>query len=400
VPGVVQQPSDPSETVGNWEPSAAEVDELRAWLRAQGVSEDDLARAASGSCAGEAMELSRHAVELVFRRDAGLSIRDIGHRSGVEPERIARVFRAFGVAVPDLDAPDFTEDDAELVGVAFEAGAVDSPDGLVLARAVATALDRMAHAAVAFYVQGTEAELLRRGAPPLVLAQKTMHATELAGRLGVALGVLFRHHMRQAVEGQRISQNAASSRDVAWIAIGFVDLVDSTALGQRLDLSDLRKLVSEFEAQAFEVASQHGGRLVKFIGDEIMVAALDPAAGCRLVTALVETCTTGGMQPRGGMSWGEVLYRGGDYYGREVNLASRLVDAAIPGEVLVDTAVVAAVEGEAAVAGRASTLPDLRFERAGRRVLKGFADPIEVWSVMPATAHDAPNTLGRPTGPV
>src|SRR4029450_3701669 len=111
---------------------------------------------------------------------------------------------------------------------------------------------------------------------------------------------------------------------------------------------------------------------------------------------------TGGMQPRGGMSWGEVLYRGGDYYGREVNLASRLVDAAIPGEVLVDTAVVAAVEGEGegAVAGGASTLPDLRFERAGRRVLKGFADPIEVWSVMPVTAHDAPNTLGRPTGQV
>jgi adenylate cyclase len=184
--------------------------------------------------------------------------------------------------------------------------------------------------------------------------------------------VLFRHHMRQAIERQRVSQENVASRDLARLAIGFVDLVGSTARTATLDVGELRAVVSQFESRAWEVAASHGGRVVKFIGDEIMVAALDPISGCRLMLALVEACSVGDMQPRGGMSYGEVLFRGGDYYGREVNLASRLVDAAIPGEVLVDGGVFEAVK---ALEGGSA------FEPAGRRLLKGFADPVPVWTV-------------------
>jgi class 3 adenylate cyclase len=70
-----------------------------------------------------------------------------------------------------------------------------------------------------------------------------------------------------------------------------------------------------------------------------------------------------------------VLFRGGDYYGREVNLASRQVDAAIPGEVLVDASVVESGD----VSNDPN--PEFLFEPAGRRVLKGFADPVAVWTV-------------------
>jgi adenylate cyclase len=210
-------------------------------------------------------------------------------------------------------------------------------------------------------------------------------------RLGVSMGVLFRHHLRQAMERVRVSQASVTNPDLARIAIGFVDLVGSTAFGQEADFGELRKLVGEFEARAFEIAAEHRGRVVKFIGDEIMVAALDPVSGCRLMRALVDACCFGGMQPRGGLSYGDVLFRGGDYYGPEVNLASRLVDTAIPGEVLVDGSVLDAVgSGDHRPpqdAGRTDKdagdeADALAFEPAGRRVLKGFADPIAVWSIV------------------
>jgi class 3 adenylate cyclase len=341
-----------------------ELAELRRWLVEQGATAEQV------DAAGD--QIDRLATEVALSRDETLSARDIARKMGVNPGLVVQVFRMCGVPVPDLDAVRFTDADSVLIEAAVEAGVTESADGQGLLRVVATALDRVAEAAVALYVQGTEEKMALSGARPLAFMQETARMTGLAGKLGMGMGVLFRHHMRQAIERQRVSQDGVASRDLARLAIGFVDLVGSTARTEALDVGELRAVVSQFESRAWEVAASHGGRVVKFIGDEIMVAALDPISGCRLMLALVEACSVGDMQPRGGMSYGEVLFRGGDYYGREVNLASRLVDAAIPGEVLVDGAVFDAVkslEGGSA------------FEPAGRRLLKGFADPVPVWTV-------------------
>jgi class 3 adenylate cyclase len=346
-------------------------EEVRAWLRAQGATEVQLR--ACGS------DLSGVAADVALARDDQLSASDIAARLGVGVDRVIQVFRTYGIVVPDAEAERFCEDDASFVEVSAEAGIVDTTEGRTLTRVVGTALDGVADAAVALFVQSKELQLVRQGASPLTLAQETAHMTELAGRLGVGMGTLFRHHLRQAIARQRVTQAAVTSRDVVRIAVGFVDLVGSTAFGETADIGELRKLVTEFEARTFEVAAEQGGRVVKFIGDAIMVAALDPASGCRLMQALVEACCTGGLQPRGGLSFGEVLFHGGDYYGREVNLASRLVDEAIPGEILVDASV-ARADVEAPV-GVDDNEGKVTFEPAGRRLLKGFTEPVAVWSV-------------------
>jgi len=69
--------------------------------------------------------------------------------------------------------------------------------------------------------------------------------------------------------------------------------------------------------------------------------------------------------PRIGVHYGGALYRDGDYFGREVNLTSRVVARARGGEVLVTGSVVEAVSGAA----------HLRFEAIGEVKLKGFAEP-------------------------
>jgi adenylate cyclase len=70
-------------------------------------------------------------------------------------------------------------------------------------------------------------------------------------------------------------------------------------------------------------------------------------------------------EPRIGLHWGTTLYRDGDYFGRDVNLASRVVARARGGEVLVTDTVVDAV----------SDPSHLSFEAIGEVKLKGFSEP-------------------------
>jgi adenylate cyclase len=76
-------------------------------------------------------------------------------------------------------------------------------------------------------------------------------------------------------------------------------------------------------------------------------------------------------EPRMGIHWGTALYRDGDYYGEEINLASRVVARARGGEVLASDSVVDAVRG--------STY--LVFEETGQVKLKGFDEPRQLCRV-------------------
>jgi class 3 adenylate cyclase len=340
--------------------------ELRAWLIDQGATAGQIEAAiVEGRLEGVASDL-------VLTREATLSVSEVAARAGVPVADVVSMFHDLGVTIDDGDGAQFTEQDAVLVSrLCLASGTHGIMRGPDLLRVVASALERIAEAAVAVYVQGPELELGRRWASSLEHAHKDVHATELALELGVGLGPVFRHHMRQAIARQRIIQEGVTRREMARLAIGFVDLVGSTTMQSGLDPDELGAQISRFEATAFDVIAAGGGRLVKFIGDEIMVAALDPVAGCRIVGDLIAAFTDDGTQPRGGLVFGEVLFRHGDYYGPVVNLAARLVDAAIPGEALVDGSVVEATKDETLV-----------FEPAGRRMLKGFGAPVAVWSLL------------------
>jgi adenylate cyclase len=127
------------------------------------------------------------------------------------------------------------------------------------------------------------------------------------------------------------------------------------------------------------------GRLVKLIGDAVMFTAVDAEPAIDIALRLLEAFSERYEQilPRGGIAVGEVLTRGGDYYGPVVNLASRIADQAVPSEILVTNDVYLRVEF--AGADPSKTLGPGRagqyaFENAGRRTLKGFTDPVKLYS--------------------
>ena len=156
------------------------------------------------------------------------------------------------------------------------------------------------------------------------------------------------------------------------LAIGFVDLVGFTPLTQEMRPVALAELIEHFEMTAHEIVSGSGGRVVKHIGDEVMFAAVDPVAAAHIALELVRRVRRpGGCRAARRPRVRRVIGRGGDYYGSVVNLASRITDIAVPKEILVTADLVDAAASD----------PDLRFEPAGRRQLKGFDDPVPLWSL-------------------
>jgi class 3 adenylate cyclase len=125
------------------------------------------------------------------------------------------------------------------------------------------------------------------------------------------------------------------------MAVGFVDLVASTEWSATTSSSTHAAALARFESVAVRLATTHGGRIVKFIGDEAMLVATEPEAATEIAVKLCEAVADDVTLPsaRGAVGYGAVTARGGDYFGPVVNLASRATKAAAPDTVVVTTAV-------------------------------------------------------------
>ena len=111
---------------------------------------------------------------------------------------------------------------------------------------------------------------------------------------------------------------------------------------------------------------------MKWLGDGVMFYFREPAASVLAALEMVEVVGTHGLPPAHvGIHAGPVIFQGGDYFGRTVNLAARIADYARPGEVLVSQAVVDAA-GAAPVS----------FAEIGPVELKGVQGPLRL-----LTAH-------------
>ena len=371
------------------------------FLRELGATDEKIAEAAASDMP------SRHALDVVLAQEFPLSAREVADRAGVPLSEVVETLGRMGFRVDDPDAKGFSEADVELMNVSRMIG-----HGL--SHVFASAIGRIADAAVAAYVTEVDPRLssaptsreasgsglkvlfenfrIRFGFPQapndeLSIARSNAAAAELAIRAAGSLGSSFLHALREAVAWQRAAQTGVSERGLHRLAVGFVDLTGFTALSREMSVDALTDLVLDFESTAFNLATDAGGRVIKHIGDEVMFVALSADAGARIAAGIVESFAHEGLRPRGGVAFGEVLAVHGDYYGSVVNLASRQTDIAIPGEVLVDEATAAAVDDAGGL-----------VESAGRRLLKGFDDPVMVFSYVTGDATVADAAKDHPAG--
>ncbi|HEX7739358.1 MAG TPA: adenylate/guanylate cyclase domain-containing protein [Marmoricola sp.] len=148
------------------------------------------------------------------------------------------------------------------------------------------------------------------------------------------------------------------------LAVGFADIVGYTSQSRTLKTDQLAELIDGFEAKALETITEHGGRIIKTIGDEVLFVADTARDGALIALELAERHVEDEEFPelRVGVAYGPVLARLGDVFGPVVNIAARLTSTVRPGRVMVDRAMAEALETDGA----------FRVRRMRRTSVKGY----------------------------
>jgi adenylate cyclase len=289
-------------------------------------------------------------------------------KAGVPTDDAARVWRALGLPERNVGDVVFRDSDVEALELFVRTMDTVSDTFVHEARVISGAVARIAEVMVdemwdthfgggAVSVAGVE-ELAGGGFDMARVERLLMHLL----RRQLVASIYRRSTVHQRPEGPAH-------------AVGFADLVGYTALSQRLPTPELANLIVTFERVTHEVATDHGGWIVKTIGDEVMFAATEPVAAADIAAALASEELTPSLPPRRvAVAWGPVLAREGDCFGPTVNRAARLVSAARPGEVLVDDELRSLVDDRFAVSRTGTTdLKDLGPTELWR--LDGRRDP-------------------------
>jgi adenylate cyclase len=303
------------------------------------------------------------------------TLAEIAEASGLDPEFIGRLRQALGAPIPEEDEPVYGDADLEAAKRAktfLDAGLPE--DGVLeTSRLVGISMANLAEANVdlvgeVFTEPGVdERELAMRYAA----AAKTM-APLLGETLLHAYGIHLRERIRQAVISEaEVAAGRVSGADE--VTIAFADLVGFTRLGELLEIEQIGDLTGRLFQLAAE-AVRPPVRLVKMIGDAAMFVSPESDPLLDAVVGLVESAGTDEIPPlRAGVARGLALGRGGDYYGRPVNLAARITNFARPDTVVVDQAVKDSI---AQTNGR-----PFDFSFAGRRRFKGIQGEVPVHRV-------------------
>ncbi|MGZ8666827.1 MAG: adenylate cyclase regulatory domain-containing protein [Solirubrobacterales bacterium] len=291
--------------------------------------------------------------------------------SGLEPQGLRLLRQAIGLPAPEHNRVAYTEADLEAarrIMAMMDAG-LPIDELLEVTRTMAVAMDQIAAASRAAVIS----VVVHTGDTELDVAHRFREAVlKLAPMMGPTLQYIFDVHLLEQMRSDVLgSSQISAGRPAASeeISVCFADLVGFTRFGERLDPEHLGALVGRLGELAGEVAMAPV-RLVKMIGDAAMLVSSDPAALVDAALALVESADREPRefpQLRAGMARGAAVPRAGDWYGRPVNLASRITAVAYPSSVL-------ASEEVREAAGE-------RFlgSAAGPKRLKGFERPVELF---------------------
>jgi adenylate cyclase len=335
----------------------------------EGVSLEELKRAV------EENRLVLLPVERVF--DSGTQHytgRQIAELAGLAPDFVVRLLRALGAPIPEDDQPVYADADLEAAKRAklFLDAGLPKEGVLETSRLIGISMANLADANVemvgeVFTEPGIdERELALRYAE----AARTMSPL-----LGETLLHAYRIHLREAIRRAVVTEaELAEGRfGTDEMTIAFADLVGFTRLGESLDIEQ----IGDLTGRLFELASdaaQPPVRLVKMIGDAAMFASRESQPLLDAVLGLVESAGKEEIPPlRAGAARGQALGRGGDWYGRPVNLAARITGFARPDSVVVAQSVKDSI---AQSNGR-----PFDFSFAGKRRFKGIEGEVPVHRV-------------------
>ncbi len=358
---------------GRWTLQAAAYVRVVARLRGRGHRLQDIKRASDRG------QLAVGPIENLLRGSKGrYSIREAARATGLQASMIERILGALGVA--ELTKEPMSDEDVEVLKYVATMLDVGLPPVafLQLARVYAQAVGQIADAEVRLVHLYVHEPLMRAGISSAEIGDEMEELVrELMPFVVPLLAYVHDRFLGHFIEQDLIGHMEANLGDGASeegrlrVAIAFADLAGYARLTvERGDEAAVQTVERFLEAVANNLPAD--ARVIKTLGDEVMVIGTDPLALTGWAVELQEDVAPEEPAPRIGIHYGEVLYRDGDYYGREVNQAARVVARASGGEVLVTRP----------VADTAAGFDGLQFRRIGEVGLKGFSEPTELFAVV------------------
>jgi adenylate cyclase len=361
--GVIPAPQD-----GVWTAAAISHARLVARMRERGHSLAQLREAtANGRLAFGYIE------DLLPPATSDYTLQEAAKETGLETALIERIYSTVGFNAHALRR--ISEDDLQFLRYCAAALAAGFPlvAFLQMARVYGQALAQVADAEVRLFHLYVHEPLMRDGVPGLEMAEEMEGlARELLPLASPMMDHVHRRFLQHFVEQDVIGHLESDFGDAEpldlgrlRVAIAFADLAGYTRLTEEEGEEEAVSAVERF-VENVEHTLPDDARVIKTIGDEVMVVGGDPAALTDWAVGF-QTLVAERPLPRIGIHFGETLYRDGDYYGREVNLAARVAARSAGGEVIVTRSVVE------------QSGSHLEFELIGEVRLKGFKEATELF---------------------
>jgi adenylate cyclase len=354
---------------GEWTAAAVTQVRIVARLRARGHTLEQIREASlSGRLAFSDMEDFLPPVEGRY------SLKQAARASGLGPDVVERLYGAMGLSMLSLER--ISEEDLQMLkyGASILAAGLPLVALLQLLRVYSQAIAQIADAEVRLFHMYVHEPLMRDGVPGLEIAE------EMGGMVRESLPFVIpvmtylhdrflAHFVEQDVVGHMEADLGEQTLDLGRlrVAIAFADLAGYTRLTEERGDEEAVSAVERF-LETVERTLPLDARIIKTLGDEVMVVGIDAGALVEWAVDFKSELPPDTPAPRIGIHHGEALYRDGDYYGREVNRAARVVARAAGGEVLVTRSVVDMSAG----------IDRLRFSLIGEVLLKGFSEPTEL----------------------
>jgi adenylate cyclase len=362
---------------GEWTPAAIGQARVVAKMRERGHSLAEIQTATEeGRLAFGFLE------ELFPTEPQRYSFTEAARETGVDEGLIKRLIAGLGANPETTD----TVSEDELQMLRYVAAVLDTGFPLVallqLVRVYGQAMARIADAEVRLFHLYVHEPLMRSGATGVETAEQ-MHSLsrQVLPLAGPVLDQIHQRYLQffieQDVVGHMESDLDGTAVDLGRmrVAIAFADLTGYTRMTEEEGELSAVDAVERF-VEAVAVTLPDEARIIKTIGDEVMIIGADAAALTDWAVGF-QAMQTERPLPRIAVHYGVALYRDGDYYGRDINIASRVAARSAGGEVLVTRPVVEVSGGH------------LEFERIGEVTLKGFSESTEVFVARPRGEEDA-----------
>ena len=295
-----------------------------------------------------------------------ITINELADRSGLDVELCRRARMLMGLPDPGDAALCRIEEAEAFQGFALGMELFGVEPVLQFARVIGSSLASVAEASLSVFGRSlTE----RASSSETVVTQgdaytlEVLDAVEAFQIVPMALQILSKMQFDLVMD--RLTEAPGQP---SFAAVGFVDLTGSTRATLDLGVDTMAAALTRFEEWSVELTVAREGRVVKYIGDEVMFLAPDILAAAEVATELIRRVADDPIlkSARAGVAFGEVLSRDGDYFGSTVNLAARLVDKAKTSSVLISG------DGAADCPGAVSK---------GRRRLRDLPERVEIWRI-------------------